>query len=70
MKEKILGRFRGYRRQPLSLFLFIATSLAALITFCVLAFLVAYILINGIPHLQLSLFEWKYTCLLYTSRCV
>ncbi|MGI6261762.1 MAG: phosphate ABC transporter permease PstA [Acutalibacteraceae bacterium] len=61
MKEKILGRFRGYRRQPLSLFLFIATSLAALITFCVLAFLVAYILINGIPHLQLSLFEWKYT---------
>ncbi len=61
MKEKILNRFRGYRRQPLSLFLFIATSLAALITFCVLAFLVAYILVNGIPHLNASLFEWKYT---------
>ena len=61
MKEKILNLFRGYRRQPLSLFLFIATSLAALITFCVLAFLVAYILVNGIPHLNASLFEWKYT---------
>ena len=61
MKKKILNRFRGYRRQPLSLFLFIATSLAALITFCVLAFLVAYILVNGIPHLNASLFEWKYT---------
>ncbi|MDD6174567.1 MAG: phosphate ABC transporter permease PstA [Firmicutes bacterium] len=61
MKEKLLTRFRNYRRHPFSLFLFIATSLAALITFCVLAFLVAYILINGIPHLQPSLFEWKYT---------
>jgi phosphate ABC transporter, permease protein PstA len=61
MKEKFLNRFRGYRRQPLSVFLFIATSLAALITFCVLIFLVAYVLISGIPHLKPSLFEWKYT---------
>lgn len=61
MKEKLLNRFRGYRRQPLSLFLFIVTTLAALITFSVLVFLVAYILIKGIPHLTPSLFEWKYT---------
>lgn len=61
MKEQLINRFRGYRRQPLSLFLFIATSLSALITFCVLIFLVAYILINGIPHLTASLFSWKYT---------
>ena len=33
---------------------------AAVITFAVLLFLVAYILINGIPNLKLSLFEWTY----------
>ena len=33
---------------------------AAVITFAVLLFLIAYILINGIPHLKLSLFEWTY----------
>lgn len=61
MKNKILQRFRGYRKQPLSMFLFIAASLSALITFCVLIFLVVYILVNGIPHLTPSLFAWKYT---------
>ena len=33
---------------------------AAVITFAVLLFLIAYILINGIPNLRLSLFEWTY----------
>ncbi|MGO5027999.1 phosphate ABC transporter permease PstA [Candidatus Agathobaculum pullicola] len=33
---------------------------AAILTFAVLLFLIAYILINGVPHLKLSLFEWKY----------
>lgn len=33
---------------------------AAIITFAVLLFLIAYILINGIPNLKLSLFEWTY----------
>ena len=33
---------------------------AAVITFAVLLFLIAYILINGIPHLKPSLFEWTY----------
>lgn len=34
--------------------------LSAFFTFAVLLFLIAYILINGIPHLKLSLFEWEY----------
>ncbi|MCB6367065.1 phosphate ABC transporter permease PstA [Intestinibacillus massiliensis] len=34
---------------------------AAAITFAVLLFLVAYILVNGIPHLKPSLFSWTYT---------
>ena len=33
---------------------------AAIITFAVLLFLIAYILINGVPHLKPSLFEWTY----------
>ena len=33
---------------------------AAVITFAVLLFLISYILINGIPNLKLSLFEWTY----------
>ena len=33
---------------------------AAVITFAVLLFLITYILINGIPNLKLSLFEWTY----------
>lgn len=33
---------------------------AAVLTFAVLLFLIAYILINGVPHLKMSLFEWTY----------
>ena len=35
--------------------------LASLLTFAVLIFLIAYILIKGIPHLSPKLFSWKYT---------
>ena len=35
--------------------------LAAIITFLILIFLIAYILIQGIPHLNADLFAWKYT---------
>ena len=33
----------------------------AILTALVLAGIVGYILINGIPHLKPSLFEWTYT---------
>ena len=56
-KDKLLGYFRN----PLSGFLFLAVSLAALITFAVLLFLIGYILMRGIPNLNLSLFEFQYT---------
>lgn len=35
--------------------------LASLLTFAVLIFLIAYILIKGVPNLSPKLFEWKYT---------
>ena len=41
--------------------LFLLVMLSALTTFVVLLFLIAYILIKGVPNLKPSLFAWKYT---------
>ncbi len=48
-------------RNPLSLVLRILVYMAALITMLVLVTLVVYILIKGLPAINLSLFEWEYT---------
>ncbi|MCL2056105.1 MAG: phosphate ABC transporter permease PstA [Oscillospiraceae bacterium] len=53
-------KLRGYVKNPFSGFLFVIVVLAALITFAVLLFLISYILVRGIPHLNLRLFEWEY----------
>jgi phosphate transport system permease protein len=53
-------RLRGYLRNPVSGLLFLSVSLAALITFAILLFLIGYILVRGIPHLTPSLFEFQY----------
>ena len=52
---------KRYRGQPLSLFLRIIVDLAAAITVFVLIAVVGYILVKGIPNLNLSMFDWKYT---------
>lgn len=49
-----------YRRNPGSFALFVLVCAACLITVTVLLFLVAYILIKGVPHLAPSLFAWTY----------
>jgi len=56
-KDRVLG----YIKHPLSGFLFLVVSIAALLTFAVLLFIIGYILIRGVPHLSLSLFEFRYT---------
>lgn len=61
MRHKLKQRFNCYRHSPLSLFLYIITVGAALITVLVLLFIIGYILIKGIPHLNLGLFAWEYT---------
>ena len=48
------------RIDPLSLVLGLLVRLAALITCAVIFFLVAYILIKGIPYLSPALFAWEY----------
>jgi len=53
-------KLRGYVRNPFSGLLFLIVLAAALITFALLLFLIGYILIRGIPHLDLSLFEFEY----------
>lgn len=55
-KAKIKSRLK----HPGSFVLWLLTNLAAFFTVLVLGFLIAYILINGIPHLKPSLFAWEY----------
>ena len=49
-------KLNSYKKNPVSLLLFLAVCLAALVTMAALLFLIAYILIKGIPHLTPSLF--------------
>lgn len=49
------------KKDDVSLFLSIVTHAAAIITILCLLFIIAYILIRGIPNLTPSLFEWEYT---------
>ena len=53
-------RLKSYKRSPLSLVLLILVSASALLTVMTLLFLLAYILIKGIPYLTPSLFAWEY----------
>lgn len=49
------------QKYPGSAILKFLVYLCAVITFLILLFLIAYILINGIPHLNLDLFALEYT---------
>ena len=51
-------RWLSYKRDPKSLIQLIAVSLAALVTMSALIFIIAYILIKGIPYLTPDLFAW------------
>ena len=52
---------KQYVRSPLSLILMILVMLAALFSVGMLIFIIAYILINGVPHLTAEQFDWNYT---------
>ena len=59
-KQTFLQKMKSYRRSPFSLFLMLLVTLSAAVTVLVLLFLIAYILIKGIPYLTPSLFAWEY----------
>lgn len=60
-KTTIGDKFKTYLKHPGSFILMLLVMLAALITFAVLIFLIAYILINGLPHIKPSLFSLEYS---------
>lgn len=58
--SKMADQLKSYARTPLSLVLFLLVRLAALITAGMFLLLVGYILMQGVPHLSLSLFAPSY----------
>lgn len=60
MKAKFKQQLNAYKRDPLSLIIFLAVNIAIILTVATLLFIVTYILIKGIPHLTPSLFALKY----------
>lgn len=56
-----MNRLKEYSKRPLSLFLFILVIIGALLTVSIIVFIVAYILIKGIPNLNADLFSLNYT---------
>lgn len=54
-------KLKSYKRTPGSFLVMLLVMLAAIVTFAVLIFLIAYILINGLPHLKPSLFSLTYS---------
>ena len=56
-KQKV----KEYLNNPGSLLIMLLVMLASIATFVVLFFLIAYILINGLPHIKPSLFSFTYT---------
>lgn len=59
-RQTVGQRLKSYKRSPLSLLLLILVSLSAFITVLTLLFLIAYILVKGVPYLTLDLFAWEY----------
>lgn len=52
---------KSYKRTPGSFLVMLLVLLSAVATFSILIFLIAYILINGLPHIKPSLFALHYT---------
>lgn len=53
--------WKGYLKHPISLLERILVDASAILTVLVLASIIAFILIKGIPNLTLDMFAWKYT---------
>ncbi len=54
-------KLKAYRRTPGSFLVMLLVMLSAILTFTVLIFLIAYILIRGVPYITPSLFSFTYT---------
>ena len=54
-------KMKAYKRTPGSFVVMLLVMLSAILTFTVLIFLIAYILIHGVPYINPSLFSMNYT---------
>lgn len=61
MKTTIKQKWKVYKNDPKSFLLFLAVCLAMVFTMTALLFVIAYILVKGIPHLTPELFARKYS---------
>lgn len=59
-KQTFSQKMKAYTRSPLSLILMLLVTISAAVTVLILLFLIAYILIKGIPYLTPGLFAWEY----------
>lgn len=55
-----MNKLKGYKNHPFSLLVLILIIAAAALTISVMIFIVAYILIKGVPNIKPELFEWTY----------
>ncbi|WP_099469877.1 phosphate ABC transporter permease PstA [Konateibacter massiliensis] len=60
-KQTLKSKLKSYLSNPFSAFLFLLVMLATLLGFITLGFLIGYILVRGVPNINLSLFELTYT---------
>ena len=56
-----MSKLKSYMRTPGSFLVMLLVMVSACLTFAVLIFLIAYVLINGIPYIKPSLFALEYT---------
>lgn len=59
-KQTFGQKLKSYLEKPSSLILLLLVIGAAVVTLAVLVFIIVYILVNGVPNLSWSLFEWTY----------
>lgn len=64
-KRTLASRWRSLVKSPLSLILFCLVVLSAVIAAGMILFIIAYILVMGLPSLSLEMFSWKFT----TENC-
>ena len=61
MSNELKEKFNTYLKHPGSLVMFLLVGLSAILTFVVLFFIVAYVLVKGVPYLTPDLFSFTYT---------
>lgn len=56
-----MNKLKEYKNHPFSLLVLILIIFAAILTIGVMVFIVAYILMKGVPNIKPELFEWAYS---------